>query len=167
MFQRTARKVLLGGLLVLAISAAAYAQNWRSPSGWPRDADMLSGELFPLSTYFGVCRIGPGVLRANISNGMRGHFATMATVVDDGELSVEIGKFSFVAGSTLVDLPASPGRRIRLLTEHGEESLLVTGLQRSSDTMSVISYKQNDREEYRAALRLANKLVACGLSRRL
>jgi hypothetical protein len=127
---------------------------------------MLSDELFPVSTYFGVCKLGPGVLSARLSNGMRGHFSTTAEIADEGSFTVETGKFSFASGTTLSELPAAPGRRIRLMREGGEESLLVTGLQPSSTTMVTIRYQQHSRSAYRGALRLANRLVPCVLSRR-
>jgi hypothetical protein len=126
---------------------------------------MLSNELFPLSTYYSVCKRGPSVLRATIRNGMRGHFSTTAEITQDGKLTVDVGKFSMVPGTTLEDVaPTSPGRRIQIMREGGYTSLLVTNFQKSSSNMVVIGYEQKDNESYRAALRLANNIVGCRLS---
>lgn len=135
----------------------------------PANADLLSadGELFPLSTYFGVCLRRAAVLRATFSNGMLSpHYTTSAEIVGDGGLlKFGVGKIGMYPGTTLKEVPATAlPRRIQLGRDRFGSFVLVSDFEAAGNNSVTISYDEKDPEAQSAAIRVANNVVACHVS---
>lgn len=135
----------------------------------PANADLLStdGELFPLSTYFGVCLRRAAVLRATFSNGMLSpHHTTSAEIVGDGGvLKFGVGKIGMYSGTTLKEVPAtSPPRRIQIGRDRFGSFVLVSDFEAAGNNSVSIVYDEKDPEAQAAAIRVANNVVACHVS---
>lgn len=141
----------------------------RSHQARPANPDMLSvnGELFPLSTYFGVCLRRAAVLRATLSNGMLSpHYTTSAEIVGDGGLlKFGVGKFGMYPGTVLKEVPAkSLPRRIQIGRDRFGSFVLVSNFEAAGNNAVSITYDEKDPEAQAAAIRVANNVVACHLS---
>ncbi len=124
----------------------------------------IDGELFPLSTYFGVCVRRVHVLRSTFDNGIPGpHFPTYAEITGTGgALKITVGKFDMYPGAVIKELPAiSPHRRIRIGRDRFHSFVLVSDFGAGSNLVS-INYDGVEAEA--AAIHLANNVVACRVS---
>lgn len=135
----------------------------------PANTDLLSadGELFPLSTYFGVCLRRAAVLRATFSNGMLSpHYTTSAEIVGDGGLlKFGVGKIGMYPGTTLKEVSATAlPRRIQLGRDRFGTFVLVSEFEAAGNNSVTISYDEKDPEAQSAAIRVANNVVACHVS---
>lgn len=142
--------------------------NQTSNSQLP-NPDLLSvdGELFPLSTFFGVCAKRAGVLRATFSNGMpSSHFPTYAEITGDGGvLKITVGKFGMWPDTVFEEIPAkSLPRRIRIANVDNDKKVIVSDFESSGNNLVSIDYDEADIEAREAAIRLANSVVACHIS---
>ncbi|MBW8851678.1 MAG: hypothetical protein JF600_12910 [Xanthomonadales bacterium] len=141
----------------------------QSPGSKSFNPDLLSadGELFPLSTFFGVCARHVGVLRSTFDNGMLSpHYPTYAVLTGDGgELKITVGKFGMMPNTELQEVPATSfPRRIRVGRDRLQSFILVSDFENSGNNLVSIAYDGTDQDAKTAALRLANNIVACHVS---
>ena len=142
-------------------------RNTSQPSGSkPFNPDLLSadGELFPLSTFFGVCARHVGVLRSTFDNGMLSpHYPTYVVLTGDGgQLKITVGKIGKMPNTKLQEAPAtSSPRRIRIGRDRSQSFVLVSDFENSGNNLVSIAYDRTDQDAKTAALRLANNIVAC------
>lgn len=136
----------------------------------PANPDLLSvdGELFPLSTYFGVCVRYKGVWRAALRNGMLSpHYPTDGEITMPGEvkLKIDAGKFDMWPGTVLKDVPAtSPPRRIQIGRDRLQSFVLVSDFDGAGNNRVSIGYDTADADAQVTAIRMANDVVACHVS---
>lgn len=135
----------------------------------PVNPDLLStdGELFPLSTYFGVCVRHANILRSTYDNGIPGpHFPTYANFVGGGgDLKITVGKFDMYPGTVLKDVPAtSPPRHIRIGRDRFHSFVLVSDFDGAGNNLVSINFDEKDADAEAEAMRLANNVVACHVS---
>lgn len=145
------------------------AEVGRSSQTRQANPDLLSpdGDLFPLSTYFGVCVRHANVLRSTYDNGMPSpHFPTYATFTGrGGDLKITVGKFDMYPGTVFTEVPAtSPHRRIRIGRDRFHSFVLVSGFDGAGNNLVSIGYDEADADAQAAAIRLANDVVACHIS---
>ncbi len=142
----------------------------RSSPARPTNPDLLSidGELFPLSTYFGVCIRNKGVWRATLHNIPVGaHYPTDGeiTVAGGVKLSIAVGKLGVYPGTVLKDVPTtSPPRRIQIGHDRGQTLVLVSGFVGAGNNLVSINHDEKDTEAEAEAMHLANNVVACHIS---
>lgn len=130
--------------------------------------DLLSvnGELFPLSTYFGVCMKNVDALRSKLDNGMLSpHFPSYAELTGSGGvMKIGVGKFGMLPGTTLKDIPASKQpRRIQLGRDRTYHFVLVSDFGAGSNLVSIVYDGASDIAKAEA-IRIANNVVPCHLS---
>jgi len=137
----------------------------------PINRDLLSidGELFPLSTFYGVCANYRGIWGATLHSGPIGpHYPTGGEVSVEGgiKLKISVGKFDMLPGATLKDIPAvTPSRRLQIGRDRfGSSFVLVSDFTGAGNNRVSIEYEENDAEAKSAAIRLANAVVACHVS---
>lgn len=161
---------LLAATLLASCGSPTTGNEPRSssqlPGSKPLNPDLLSadGELFPLSTFFGVCAKHTGVLRSTFDNGMLSpHYPTYAVLTGDGgELKITVGKFGMMPSTQPQEVPAtSPPRRIRIGRDRFQSFVLVSDFENSGSNLVSIAYDGTDQDAKAAALRLANNIVAC------
>lgn len=142
----------------------------RSSEDQPINQDLLSpsGDLFPLSTFFGVCARHKSIWGAQLLNGPPGpHNPTGGEVTMEGgiKLKIGVGKFGVLPGTALKDIPADkPPRRIQIGHDRFNSIVLVSDFENAGNNRVSIEYDDKDRDAKAAAVRLANDVVACHLS---
>lgn len=150
-----------------SVEVAQHSQPSQSGSNNP-DLISTDGELFPLSTVFGVCVRYKGIWKADLNNGMTGpHYPTYADVTLAGgiKLKITVGKFSMWPGTVFKEVPAaSPPRRIRVATFKGEETLLVSDFEGAGNNLVGIGNDDVDPKIEAEILRFANSVVTCHVS---
>ena len=136
----------------------------------PSNPDLLSadGELFPLSTYYGVCSRYKGIWRTTFHSGpLNTHEPTGGEITAVGGISLKIsvGKFGLFPGTVLKDLAAtSPPRRIQIGRDRFSSLVLVSDFENAGSNRVSIEYDKKDPDAEAAAIRLANNVVACHVS---
>ena len=125
-----------------------------------------NGELFPLSTYFGVCVKHVDALRSRLDNGMPSpHFPSYAELTGSGGvMKISVGKFGMMPGTTLEDIPVSTKpRRIQLGRDRDHHFVLVSDFGAGSNLVNIV-YDGTSDSAKAEAMRIANNVVPCHLS---
>lgn len=133
-----------------------------------KNPDLLSadGELFPLSTYFGVCMKNVDALRSKLDNGMLSpHFPSYAELTGSGGvMKISVGKFGMMPGTTLKDIPVSTQpRRIQLGRDRDYHFVLASDFGAGSNLVSIVYEGASDIAKAEA-IRIANNVVPCHVS---
>ncbi len=80
-------------------------------------------------------------------------------------MKITVGKFDMWPGTTLNDVPvASLPRRIQIASLNGDETILVSGFDESSNNLVSIDYDETDADARSEAIRIANNVVGCHVS---
>lgn len=130
------------------------------------DLISVDGELFPLSTYFGVCMKNVDALRSKLDNGILSpHFPSYAEITGGGGvMKISVGKFGMMPGTTLEDIPVSTKpRRIQLGRDRDHHFVLVSDFGAGSNMVSIV-YDAESGVSKAEAIRIANNVVPCHLS---
>ncbi|WP_169795717.1 hypothetical protein [Lysobacter antibioticus] len=159
--------IVIGAVLLLSGCTKPNSDNQevkgeRSASTRLTSRELLSTSLYPLSTYYGVCLRGAGIIRGALRNGMRGYPTVGELLAYGAELKIAVGKFGAEPNSTSERIASSPGRAVHVIQTEGRRSLLVSDFDDSGNMVSV-EFESADPKGYGAALSLANNVVACSL----
>ena len=149
-------------------SLGAQSAGLDSPSRPDAGPSLLSanGELFPLSTYFGVCLRNTASLRSKLENGMPApHFPSYAEITGGGVvLKISVGKFGMMPGTKLEDVTSSDqSRRIQVGSDRSGAFVLVSNFGAGSNLVSIV-YDESEDGARAEAIRTANNVVPCHLS---
>lgn len=164
--------MIMTAALLNGCSSPSIANELKEESSLSRNEsknpDLIStnGELFPLSTYFGVCMKNVDALRSKLDNGMLSpHFPSYAELTGSGGvMKISVGKFGMMPGTTLKDIPVSTQRRrIQLGRDRDYHFVLVSDFGAGSNIVSIVYDGASDiaKDE---AIRIANNVVPCHLS---
>lgn len=146
------------------------AEVYPSSKVRPANPDLLStdGELFPLSSFFGICVRYKGIWQATLHNRPVGpHYPTDGEIILAGgvKLNIGVGKFDMRPGTVLKDIPAtSPPRRVQIASLYGDKTVLVSDFDGAGNNRASIDYDEKDVDAEAAAIRFANSVVACHVS---
>lgn len=165
--------LLITCMLVGCGSSSSESQSAASsPSSKARsdNSDLLSvnGELFPLSSFFGVCVKYKGIWNAQLHSGPPGpHYPTGGEITVEGgmKLKISVGKFGQLPDAVLKEVATTqPPRRVQAGRDRFSSFILVSGFENAGNNRVSIEYDEKDAAAEAAAIRLANDVVACHVS---
>ena len=156
--RRAGRSICRAAQRVVLLAAGAIAY----PAPAADDEARLSNGLFPLSPHYPMCLEAIHVLRSSIRNGTYGYASVVDLTAEGADLGLEVGSFMLDPGSTVSELPRSPsGARVQTVRSGASSSLLVSDIPEAGNGRVGIQYEAGNRDAFRAALTVANHVVAC------